>query len=71
MGAKLTMEFLRIRLIRQAHRKLHVLTGTPATRTVLKPRMELYGILLEDVADIRRNLVAYLAEVQEGKFRGR
>jgi hypothetical protein len=54
------MEFFRIRLIRQAHGQLHDLTGTPATWTVLELRMELYGILAEEVAETRSNLVTYL-----------
>ena len=49
-----------LRTIKQAHRQLHVVTGTAATPTVLMSRMELYGILLGEVAGIRSNLVAYL-----------
>ena len=50
-----------LRTIKQTHRQLHVVTGTAdATPTALMSRMELYGILLGEVAGIRSNLVAYL-----------
>ena len=42
----------------RAHRQLHVVTGTAATPTALMSRIELYGILLGEVAGIRSNLVA-------------
>jgi hypothetical protein len=45
--------------VKQAQRQLHVVTGTDATPTVLVSRIELYGILLGEIADIRSNLVAY------------
>jgi hypothetical protein len=47
--------------IKQAHRQLHVVTGAAATTpAVLMSRIELYGTLLGEIADIRSNLVAYL-----------
>ena len=49
-----------LRTIKQTHRRLHVVTGTAATPTALMSRIELYGILLGEVAVIRSNLVAYL-----------
>ena len=49
-----------LRTIKQTHRQLHVVTRTAATPTALTSRMELYGILLGEVAGIRSNLVAYL-----------
>ena len=49
-----------LRTIKQTHRRLHVVTGTAATPTALIWRIELYGILLGEVAGIRSNLVAYL-----------
>ena len=55
-----------LRAIKRAHRQLHVVTGTAATPTVLMSRMELYGILLGEVADIRSNLVAYLECTRAG-----
>ena len=61
-----------LKTIKQAHRQLHVVTRTDATPTVLTSRMELYGILLGEITDIRSNLVAYLECTRaEGKFRGR
>ena len=52
--------------IKRAHRQLHVVIGTAATPTVLMSRMELYGMLLGEVADIRSNLVAYLECTRAG-----
>jgi Asp/Glu/hydantoin racemase len=49
-----------LRTIKQTHRRLHVVTGTAATPTALMSRIELYGILLGEVAGIRSNLVDYL-----------
>jgi hypothetical protein len=47
--------------IKQAHRQLHVVTGAAATTpAVLMSRIELYGTLLGEIADIRSNLVADL-----------
>ena len=47
----------------------HVVTGTAATPTALMSRIELYGILLGEVAGIRSNLVAYLTCTRtEGKI---
>jgi Asp/Glu/hydantoin racemase len=52
--------------IKQAHRQLHVVTGTAATPTVLTSRIKLYGILVGEIADIRTNLVAYLECTRAG-----
>ena len=50
-----------LKTIKRAHKQLHVVTRTAdATPTALTSRMELYGILLGEVAGIRSNLVAYL-----------
>ena len=59
-----------LRTIKRAHKQLHVVTKTAATPTALMSRMELYGVLLGEVAGIRSNLVAYLECARaEGKFR--
>jgi hypothetical protein len=49
-----------LKAIKQAHRRLHVVTKADVTPTGLTSRMELYGILLGEVTGIRSNLVAYL-----------
>jgi hypothetical protein len=51
-----------LRTIRRTHQQLEVAAGrrTNATPTALASQMELYGVLLGEVAGIRRNLVAYL-----------
>ncbi|MCA6119977.1 hypothetical protein J6524_34715 [Bradyrhizobium sp. WSM 1738] len=46
--------------IKHAHKQLRVVTKAKATQTALMSRMELYGVLLGEVAGIRSNLVAYL-----------
>lgn len=48
--------------IRRAHEKLHLAgrSGVGATSSTLKSRVELYGVLLGEVAGIRRNLTAHL-----------
>ena len=53
-------------VIKQAHRQLHVVTGTAATPTDLVSRIELCGILLGEIADIRSNLMAYLECTRSG-----
>jgi hypothetical protein len=45
--------------IKQAHRQLRLATGT-ATPTVLTLQIKLCGTLLEEITDVRSNLVAYL-----------
>ena len=51
-----------LKTIKRAHKQLHVVTKINAdpTPTALTSRLELYGILLGEVAGIRSNLVAYL-----------
>ena len=44
--------------IRQAHRQLRLATGT-ATPTVLASQIQLCGTLLEEISDVRSNLIAY------------
>lgn len=48
--------------IRRAHEQLHLVgrSGVGATSSTLKSRAELYGVLLGEVASIRRNLTAHL-----------
>ena len=50
-----------LKTIKHAHRRLHVVTKADVTPIALTSRIELYGILLGEVTDIRSNLVAYLA----------
>lgn len=45
--------------IDQAYRQLRFATGTP-TPTVLALRIQLCGTLLEEISDVRNNLVEYL-----------
>ena len=45
--------------IKQAHRQLRLATGA-ATPTVLTLQIKLCGTLLEEITDVRSNLVAYL-----------
>ena len=51
-----------LKTIKRTHKQLHVVTKirTEATPTALTSRLELYGVLLGEVAGIRSNLVAYL-----------
>ena len=51
-----------LKTIKRAHKQLHVVTKISAdtTPTALTSRLELYGVLLGEVAGIRSNLVAYL-----------
>jgi hypothetical protein len=49
-----------LKAIKQAHRRLHVVTKADVTPTALTSCMELYGVLPVEVTGIRGNLVAYL-----------
>ncbi len=51
-----------LKTIKRAHKQLHVVTKirADATPTALTARLELYGVLLGEVASIRGNLVACL-----------
>ena len=51
-----------LQTIKRAHKQLHVVTKirADATPTALTSRLELYGVLLSEVAGIRSNLGAYL-----------
>jgi hypothetical protein len=57
-----------LKTIKRAHKQLHVVTKirADATPTALTSRLELYGVLLGEVAGIRSNLVAYLESAHAG-----